>query len=173
MMFAARKLQGIGLIVLLTLAVLVAYPVWLNVSATRTELQQVRAEIARVQLQNRMLEGDIAVLANVRQLDRWNGEFLGYVAPSAQHYLAGERALASLDRIRVPQDLAPSAPVLVAAAVATRPATSADENDQSAAVPAANRATVEVADRRSVTTSVVDDIRRPIALAANAGAPVR
>ena len=100
MMFAVRKLQGIGLIMLLTMCTLVAYPISLRVAATRAELQQIEREIAETRQHNRMLEGDIAVLANVHQLDRWNTEFFGYAPPSAAQYLPGERALANLDSMQ-------------------------------------------------------------------------
>ena len=83
MSFAIRKLQGFGLIVLVTFCFLIAYPISLKVSATRAELQKVEQEIAQTRRRNRMIEGDIAVLANARQLDRWNREYLGYVSPSA------------------------------------------------------------------------------------------
>lgn len=175
MMFAARKLQGIGLLLLLTISIFLAYPIWLKVSSTRAELQQVREEIARVRQQNRMLEGDIAVLANVRQLDRWNTEFLGYVAPGSDQYLSGERALASLDGLRPPQGGAPVSPVLVAAAVAPA-ATVADDDDDSGGTTMAgpaDRTRVAMVDRRSVTASTVDDIRRPIPIASADIGPAR
>jgi hypothetical protein len=114
MSIAIRKLQGIGLIMLVTFCFLIAYPISLKVSATRAELQKVEQQIAETRKRNRMLEGDIAVLANVRQLDRWNREYLGYVAPTPDQYLSGERALANLDRLRPPADSAPEAPVLMA-----------------------------------------------------------
>lgn len=114
MMFAARKLQGIGLIMLLTLFALIAYPVTLQVSATRAELRKVEQDIADARQRNRMLEGDIAVLANAHQLDRWNRDYFGLVAPTAEQYVSGERALANLDRLRPAPGQRPVAPVLVA-----------------------------------------------------------
>jgi hypothetical protein len=114
MIFAARKLQGIGLIMLLTICCLIAYPVTLQVSATRAELRKVEQQIADARQRNRMLEGDIAVLANAHQLDRWNRDYFGLVAPTAGQYLNGERALASLDRLRPADGQRPVAPVLVA-----------------------------------------------------------
>lgn len=114
MMFAARKLQGIGLIMLLTLAALIAYPVTLQVSATRAELRKVEQQIADARQRNRMLEGDIAVLANAHQLDRWNRDYFGLVAPTAEQYLQGERALANLDSLRPAPGQRAVAPVLVA-----------------------------------------------------------
>lgn len=100
MIFAARKLQGIGLIVLLTICALIVYPLNLQVSATQSELRQVEREIAEVRLRNRMIEGDIAVVANARQLDNWNREMIGYSTPAPGQYLSGERAIASVERLR-------------------------------------------------------------------------
>jgi hypothetical protein len=118
MIFAARKLQGIGLILLLTAFALFAYTINVSVSATRTELQQVEQQIVETQRRNRMLEGDIAVLANAHQLDRWNRDYFGLVAPGAGQYLSGERELASLDRLRPARNASVDAPVLVAMATA-------------------------------------------------------
>lgn len=116
MIFAARKLQGIGLILMLTAFALFAYTINVSVSATRTELQQVERQIVEAQQRNRMIEGDIAVLANAHQLDRWNRDYFGLVAPGAGQYLSGERELASLDRLRPARNPSVDAPVLVAMA---------------------------------------------------------
>ena len=145
MIFAARKLQGIGLILLLTAFALFAYTINVSVSATRTELQQVERQIVQAQQRNRMLEGDIAVLANAHQLDRWNRDYFGLVAPGAGQYLSGERALASLDRLRPARNASIDAPVLVAMA-ATAPATGAA--NPSAATP----------DRVRMTSVALNDI---------------
>lgn len=145
MIFAARKLQGIGLILLLTAFALFAYTINVSVSATRTELQQVERQIVEAQQRNRMLEGDIAVLANAHQLDRWNRDYFGLVAPGAGQYLSGERALASLDRLRPARNASIDAPVLVAMA-ATAPATGAA--NPSAATP----------DRVRMTSVALNDI---------------
>lgn len=115
MMFAARKLQGVGLIVLLTVLGLLVYSVNLQVSTTRSALRDVEERIAEIEASNRLIEGDIAVLANARQLDRWNNESFGLAAANPAQFLQGERALANLDRFgRVPG--ARQAPVMVAAA---------------------------------------------------------
>jgi hypothetical protein len=156
--FAARKLQGIGLIMLLTLVALIAYPVSLRVSATRNELQRVERDIARVRMQNRMIEGDIAVLANARQLDTWNNEYFAFVPPQAGQYLSGERALAQLRGLRQPNGTAPTAPVLVAmqAEDATTPALT-DDGDTPESTQTGEQ-------RRAVTASTVRDMRRTVAL---------
>lgn len=100
MIFAARKLQNIGLIFLLTFCALIVYPVSLQVSSTQSELRQVERDIAAARLRNRMIEGDIAVVANAGQLDQWNREMIGYAAPAPGQYLSGERAIASVERLR-------------------------------------------------------------------------
>ena len=160
MIFAARKLQGIGLIMLLTLVALIAYPVSLRVSATRNELQRVERDIARVRMQNRMIEGDIAVLANARQLDEWNSEYFAFVPPRAGQYLSGERALAQLRGLRQPNGTAPNAPVLVAMQDEELPASASVDNDTGAndPAPASNE------QRRAVTNSTLQDMRRTVAL---------
>lgn len=173
MSIAIRKLQGIGLILLVTFCFLIAYPISLKVSATRAELQKVEQQIAETRRRNRMLEGDIAVLANVRQLDRWNREYLGYVSPTAGQYLAGERALANLDRLRPPADAAPKAPVLMAMAddempvrpAADREAGAADTENDDNAIPRR----IAMADRAVVADRALRDIARTIPVVAVGG----
>lgn len=128
MIFAARKLQNIGLILLLTICALIVYPVSLQVSATQSELRRVEQRIAEVRLRNRMIEGDIAVVANVAQLDRWNREMIGYAAPAPGQYLSGERAIASLERLRPLRGVDGRAEVRFAAAD-TAPTLVSDDED--------------------------------------------
>lgn len=163
MSFAIRKLQGFGLILLVTFCFLIAYPISLKVSATRAELQRVEREIVETRRRNRMLEGDISVLANVQQLDRWNREYLGYVPPSAGQYLAGERALANLDRLRPPADSAPEAPVLAAMrdeAVPVRQLTGRVDGD------AGSERRIAMVDRANVTDAALRDIARTMPVSA-------
>lgn len=169
MSFAIRKLQGFGLMLLVLVCFLVAYPISLKVSATRTQLQQVEQEIIQTRKRNRMLEGDIAVLANVHQLDRWNREYLGYVAPTAGQYLAGERALANLDRIRPPSDAAPAAPVLMAMRDDATPVRELTGSVDDA--PARDDAPQRIAmvDRAAVADKALRDIARTLPAAAVGG----
>lgn len=140
MMMAARKLQGLGLLLLVTICALLAYPVSLHVASTRTELRQVEREIAETRNRIRVVEGEIAVLANLSQLERWNADNFGYVAPVAGQYLSGERALASLDRLRPPTGAGPEAPVVLALNAAAT--SDGDEADAPVATPAAERVAV-------------------------------
>src|SRR3546814_6298415 len=62
----------------------------------------------------RYLETEFGARANMRQLERWNQDDFLYATPTAQQYLAGERALAHLDGVQPngPDYVAP--PVMVA-----------------------------------------------------------
>lgn len=173
MSFAIRKLQGFGLILLVTFCFLIAYPISLNVSATRAELQKVEREIVETRRRNRMLEGDIAVLANVRQLDRWNKEYLGYVSPSAGQYLAGERALANLDRLRPLDRVVEDAPLRMALGDVEEPVramASADADGEERADSAGGAAPRRMAmvDRAAVTDRAMRDIARTMPAASSA-----
>lgn len=149
MIFAVRKLGLIGVILAVTLGLLViTYPISLQVAATRSELQKVESELAEARQRNRRLANDVAVLANAYQLEQWNREWLGYVAPTAGNYVAGERALANLDRLR-DHGGAINAPVLVAAAPA-RP--EADGGRDPAAASRARMTDIALADIAAAST---------------------
>ncbi len=160
MMFAARKLQGLSFIVLLTFAALATYSFSLPVSSTRSELQRVRAQVAQLREENRILEGDIAVLSTADQLEHWNGDLFGYAPPGPDQYLRSERALANLDRLEAPSGVQPQAPIMVAVND-TRPSTAQSSDADDAAVDAPAPRAEQVA----VTARVVGDMRRTVALA--------
>jgi hypothetical protein len=121
MLFAARKLQSLGLLALVTICALLAYPVSLHVSSTRSELRQVEEQIAQTRRRIRTVEGEIAVLANLSQLERWNADTFGYVAPIAGQYLPGERALSSVQQLRAPS-ASDRAPIVLAMSSPADPA---------------------------------------------------
>ncbi len=114
MLMAARKLQGIGLVLLVLLFAMMLYPVSLKVAATRSELTRVEREIERARDNIRYLESELAVRASMRQLEQWNAEAFGYSAPDAGQYLSSERQLASLDRLPRARGANEVAPVLMA-----------------------------------------------------------
>jgi hypothetical protein len=114
MITAARKLQSIGLLMLVTICALLAYPVSLHVASTRTELRRVEQDIAATRRRIRMVEGEIAVLANLSQLERWNADNFGYVAPTSGQYLPDERALANVRQLRGPIEAEARAPIVLA-----------------------------------------------------------
>ena len=114
MLMAARKLQGIGLVLLVLIFAMMLYPVSLKVAATRSELTRVERQIDRTRANIRYLESELAVRASMRQLEQWNAESFGYSAPSAQQYLSSERQLASLDGLPRARGANEVAPVLMA-----------------------------------------------------------
>jgi hypothetical protein len=154
MIFAVRKLGLIGVILAVTLGLLViTYPISLQVAATRSELKQVEDDLAAARQRNRLLANDVAVLANAYQLERWNREWLGYVAPTSINYVSGERALANLDRLRDHRG-AVDAPVLIAAAQPPQGAgDSADAADADAQIASRARMTdIALADIAAAST---------------------
>jgi uncharacterized membrane protein YciS (DUF1049 family) len=114
MLMAARKLQGIGLVLLVLICAMMLYPVSLKVAATRSELTRIEKEIERTRDNIRYLESELAVRASMRQLEHWNADTFGYSAPSADQYLESERQLASLDGLPRARGANEVAPVLMA-----------------------------------------------------------
>lgn len=147
MLMAARKLQGIGLVLLVLIIAMMLYPVSLKVAATRSELARITKQIDRTRDNIRYLESELAVRASMRQLEQWNADSFGYSAPDASQYLANERQLASLDGLPRARGANEVAPVLMAMvspvampdqaqpAAANRPAPAAEQT----AKPAAER----------------------------------
>jgi hypothetical protein len=114
MLMAARKLQGIGLVLFVLLFAMALYPMSLKVAATRSELAQINQQINRTRDNIRYLESELAVRASMRQLEQWNADTFGYSAPSASQYLANERQLASVGRLPRARGANDVAPVLMA-----------------------------------------------------------
>ncbi|HZG33793.1 MAG TPA: hypothetical protein VEZ59_11000 [Sphingopyxis sp.] len=190
MLMAARKLQGIGLVLLVLLFAMMLYPVSLKVAATRSELAQINRQIESTRSNIRYLESELAVRASMRQLEQWNAETFGYSAPSASQYLENERQLASLGRVpraRGANEVAPVLmamvspvaipekvqPVETAAAAATKPATvkvaaAAVQSDVSPRMaPTRRREQLKMIEDQLLAESTLADLKR--AAAAEAG----
>ncbi|WP_033073738.1 hypothetical protein [Sphingopyxis sp. MWB1] len=148
MLMAARKLQGIGLVLLVLLFAMALYPVSLKVAATRSELTQIEREIDRTRDNIRYLESELAVRASMRQLEQWNAETFGYSAPSAAQYLSNERQLASLDRLPRARGAGDVAPVLMA--MVTPVASSEAPRESAAPKPEKAPAKAPVADKKPI-----------------------
>ena len=148
MLMAARKLQGIGLVLLVLICAMMLYPVSLKVAATRSELTRIERQIDRTQANIRYLESELAVRASMRQLEQWNADSFGYSAPSASQYLESERQLASLDGLPRARGANEVAPVLMAmvspvgVSPAGTPAPAAAAAEKPAAKPAAEKPVV-------------------------------
>ena len=141
MLMAARKLQGIGLVLLVLIFAMMLYPVSLKVAATRSELTRIERDIVRARDNIRYLESELAVRASMRQLEQWNADTFGYSAPDASQYLENERQLASLDRLPRARGANEVAPVLMAmvspVAVPAAPKESPVASEPAAKKPAA------------------------------------
>ena len=148
MLMAARKLQGIGLVLLVLLFAMALYPVSLKVAATRSELTRIERQIDRTQANIRYLESELAVRASMRQLEQWNADSFGYSAPSASQYLESERQLASLDglpRARGANEVAPGLMAMVSPVGASpvgTPASATTAAEKPATKPAAEKPVV-------------------------------
>ncbi|HEV2599271.1 hypothetical protein [Sphingopyxis sp.] len=142
MLMAARKLQGIGLVLLVLIFAMMLYPVSLKVAATRSELTRIERQIDRTRDNIRYLESELAVRASMRQLEQWNADTFGYSAPDAGQYLANERQLASLDRLPRARGANEVAPVLMAM-VSPVGAPVAPADDAPKPVPAAAKPTAK------------------------------
>ncbi|MDO9370409.1 MAG: hypothetical protein Q7T68_17720 [Sphingopyxis sp.] len=163
MLMAARKLQGIGLVLLVLIFAMMLYPVSLKVAATRSELTRIERQIDRTRDNIRYLESELAVRASMRQLEQWNADTFGYSAPDADQYLANERQLASLDRLPRARGANEVAPVLMAmvSPVAVADAPKADRAaDKPAAVKPVVLAQAETAVRSDVTPRMGPTRRR-------------
>lgn len=162
MLMAARKLQGIGLVLLVLVFAMILYPVSLKVAATRSELSRIEKQIDRTRDNIRYLESELAVRASMRQLEQWNADTFGYSAPSAGQYLSNERQLASFDRLPRARGANDVAPVLMA--MVSPVGTSATEKANPVAKPATAKpiqiAQAEAADIRSDTTPRMAPTRR-------------
>jgi hypothetical protein len=142
-MIAVKRLQSLFWILLVALGALGAYMVSLRVATERNELARVNARIAAARADIRYMETEFGARASMRQLERWNAEDFAYATPSAQQYLAGERALAQLDGIQ-PNGTAYVAPPVMVAMVET-PADLPSAPQVTPASPAASQISSEIA----------------------------
>ncbi|PTS74606.1 hypothetical protein DBR17_16865 [Sphingomonas sp. HMWF008] len=157
----------------------------LQVAAERKKLDRTAAEIARAKRDIRALETEFDTRASLAQLDKWNAESLGMVAPAADQFVADEAALASIEPTAAgsgPQmaSFVPAAPVYATTsqapvaepAAAAPPETAPAPRAAMAAVsqptsqPAARprtearpRAAVALLDRALLDDSVIGDLR--------------
>lgn len=98
------------------IAALVCYLVSLHVASERAALQEVETQIVLAERDIRVLETEIGTRGRLAQLERWNLKVLAMSAPSADQFLDGEFALASLMRPERKSGL--EAPVVLASASA-------------------------------------------------------
>ena len=95
-MTAAYRLKGLGWFGGVVIVSLSFYLVSLQVAAERKRLAQVDAKISAAERDIRALETEFDVRANLAQLERWNGDTLALVAPTAQQFVRDEAQLAAI-----------------------------------------------------------------------------
>jgi hypothetical protein len=159
-MIAVKRLQSLIWILLVALGALGAYLVSLKVATERNELMRVQAQITRARADIRYLETEFSARASMRQLERWNQDDFMYATPTAQQYLAGERALAHLDGVQPngPDYVAP--PVMVA--MVQTPADLPSAPQAAPASPAATQIRSDIAViREAHAADNVDKIAKP------------
>lgn len=96
MILAVKRLRAIGWIALIFLVLIALYPLSLSVATQRSDLGRLERKIVSTKAEIRYLETEFQTRASLSQLEAWNDLGYGYVAPTADQYLEGERALANL-----------------------------------------------------------------------------
>lgn len=95
-MTAAYRLKGLGWFGGVVIVSLSFYLVSLQVAAERKRLTQIDAKISSAERDIRALETEFDVRANLAQLERWNGDTLALVAPTASQFVRDEGQLAAI-----------------------------------------------------------------------------
>jgi hypothetical protein len=73
------------------------YLISLQVAAEHKRLEDVNRRILSTQHDIRQLKTEISTRANLRQLEKWNGETLALVSPRASQYVSDPEALSHFD----------------------------------------------------------------------------
>ncbi|OWK31530.1 hypothetical protein [Sphingomonas dokdonensis] len=161
-MTAAYRLKGLGWFGGVVIVSLSFYLVSLQVAAERKRLAQIDAKISSAERDIRALETEFDVRSNLAQLERWNGDTLALVAPTASQFVRDEGQLAAISfrpgamtpgagdagtqtaQLIVPSRRSEIAPAVIDEAPAAAPATLVQVAAKSAA-PRAPVTTVKVA----------------------------
>lgn len=86
-MTAAHRLKGLGWFGGCMVVTLGFYLVSLQVAAERKKLEQLDARIVATEREIRALETEFDTRASLAQLERWNGDTLALVAPTARQFV--------------------------------------------------------------------------------------
>jgi hypothetical protein len=101
MTLAMKKLKNFGWVALLSAIIVLLYPMSLNVGALHSELVSTDRKIMETKREISFLQAELRTRANMNQLAEWNDLLYGYNPPTAEQFLAGERALANLDGVGI------------------------------------------------------------------------
>lgn len=144
-MTAAYRLKHLGWMGGCVVVALGFYLVSLQVAAERKKLEQADTRIRVAQRDIRALETEFDTRANLTQLERWNGDTLALVAPTAAQFVRDEAQLAAIrfdggstasgNAVRTAALVVPAFTAPVTAPTVTQPA----------AIPATVTVTVKVA----------------------------
>lgn len=93
-----QRFRPVVWVVAVASAATMLYMISLQVAAERGRLEALDRKIISTRHDIRQLQTELGTRANLRQLERWNGEVLALSAPEAEQYLHDERALASFDQ---------------------------------------------------------------------------
>jgi hypothetical protein len=97
MTLAMKKLKNFGWVALLSVIVVMLYPLSLNVGALHSKLVETDRKIMQTKRAISFLQAELRTRANMQKLAEWNDLLYGYGPPTAEQFLDGERALANLD----------------------------------------------------------------------------
>lgn len=95
-MTAAHRLKGLGWFGGCMVVTLGFYLVSLQVAAERKKLEQLDAKIAAAEREIRALETEFDTRASLAQLERWNGDTLALVAPTARQFVRDDAQFAAI-----------------------------------------------------------------------------
>ena len=97
MSLAMKRLQNIGWFALVFFVAILLYPLSMNVASVHSDLVNVDNKIRNAKREIDFLQAELRTRASLAQLQEWNDVLYGYAPPTAQQFLDGESALASLD----------------------------------------------------------------------------
>ena len=96
MTLAMKQMRNIGWLALVFIIAILLYPLSLNVAAVHSDLVRLDRKVLETKREISFLEAELSTRASVAQLDEWNQLLYGYEPPTAEQFLDGESALASL-----------------------------------------------------------------------------
>jgi hypothetical protein len=111
MSLAMKRLQNIGWFALVFCVAILLYPLSMNVASVHSDLVNVDNKIRNTKREIDFLQAELRTRASMAQLQEWNDVLYGYAPPTAQQFLDGESALASLNA-----DMPAGKPVMVSVA---------------------------------------------------------
>jgi hypothetical protein len=110
----AQRFRSVVWVGGVALAALLLYIVSLQVATERGRLEEIDRQVASTQREIRQLQTEMGTRANLRQLERWNGDVLALTAPKASQYMSGERDISKINRDNMGDAAAAPPPVMAA-----------------------------------------------------------